>query len=120
MKATWLTFQLWISNLLELYVVFYTLYHFTIVSMLNLQLSLYISPLLPFRSPHLGPTHADDAVDVAVGIVKEGHGDGMFAGGDPVPFGAGVDLENMGPGAEDRLLPGGGGGSTEDEDEKSV
>lgn len=31
----------------------------------------------------------------------------MFAGGDPVPLGAGVDLEDMGPGAEDGLLPGG-------------
>lgn len=56
----------------------------------------------------LGPAHADDAVDVAVGIVEEGNGDGMFAGGDPVPLGGGVDLENMGPGSEDRLLPGRG------------
>lgn len=60
-----------------------------------------------FSPPYLGPTHADDAVNVAVGIIEEGHGDGMFAGGDPVPLGGRVDLENMGPGAEDRLLPGG-------------
>ena len=59
-------------------------------------------------SPYLGPTHTDDAVDVAVSIVKEGHGDGMLAGGDPVPLSGGVNLEHMGPGAEDRLLPGGG------------
>ena len=32
----------------------------------------------------------------------------MFAGGDPVPLGGGVDLENLGPGTEDWLLPGGG------------
>ena len=61
-----------------------------------------------FVPSHLGPAHADDAVDVPVGVVEEGHGDGMFAGRDPVPLGAGVDLENVGPGAEDRLLPGGG------------
>lgn len=29
----------------------------------------------------------------------------MLAGRDPVPLGGGVNLENMGPGAEDRLLP---------------
>lgn len=57
---------------------------------------------------NLGPAHADDAVDVAVGIVEEGNGDGMFAGRDPVPLGGGVDLENMGPGSEDWLLPGRG------------
>ncbi len=60
-----------------------------------------------FPPPHLGAAHADDAVDVTVGIIEEGHGDGMFAGRDPVSLGVGVDLENMGPGAEDRLLPGG-------------
>lgn len=32
----------------------------------------------------------------------------MLAGGDPVPLGGGVDLEDVGPGAEDRLLPGEG------------
>lgn len=32
----------------------------------------------------------------------------MLAGRYPVPLGGGVDLENMGPGAEDRLLPEGG------------
>lgn len=63
-------------------------------------------------TPHLGAAHADDAVDVTVGIVEEGHGDGMFAGGDPIPLGGGVNLENMGPGTEDRLLPGGGNTGT--------
>lgn len=29
----------------------------------------------------------------------------MLAGRHPVPLGGGVNLENMGPGAEDRLLP---------------
>lgn len=31
----------------------------------------------------------------------------MFAGRDPVPLGGGVDLEDVSPGAEDGLLPGG-------------
>lgn len=30
----------------------------------------------------------------------------MLAGGDPVPLGVWVDLEHMGPGTEDWLLPG--------------
>lgn len=57
---------------------------------------------------HLGAAHADDAVHVAVGIVEEGHVDGVFAGRDPVPLGGGVDLEDVSPGAEDGLLPGEG------------
>lgn len=36
----------------------------------------------------------------------------MLAGRDPVPLGGRVDLENMGPGAEDRLVPGGGNTET--------
>lgn len=68
-----------------------------------------VSTITVSSAPHLGPAHADDAVDIAVGVVEEGHGDRMFAGGDPIPFGGGVDLEDMGPGAEDRLLPGGPG-----------
>lgn len=55
---------------------------------------------------HLRTTHADDAVHVPVAVVEEGDGDGMLTGGDPVPLGVWVDLEHMGPGAEDRLLPG--------------
>ena len=31
----------------------------------------------------------------------------MFTGGNPVLLGSGVDLEDMGPRAEDRLLPAG-------------
>lgn len=54
---------------------------------------------------HLGPAHADDAVHIAVGVVEEGHGDGVLAGGDPVALGRRVDLEHVSPGAEDRLLP---------------
>lgn len=63
-------------------------------------------PPLTHTQTHLGPADTDDAVDVAVGIIEEGHVDGMFAGRDPVPLGGGVDLEHVGPGAEDRLLPG--------------
>lgn len=54
---------------------------------------------------HLSPAHADDAVDAAAGIVEEGHGDGVFAGWQPVAFGGRVDLEDMSSGAEDGLLP---------------
>lgn len=62
----------------------------------------------PLPPPHLGPPNTNDAVHITVGVVEEGHGDSMFAGGNPVPLGCRVDLENMGPGAEDWLLPGGG------------
>lgn len=60
-------------------------------------------------APHLGPAHTDDAVHVTVGVVEEGHADRMLAGWDPVPLGAGVYLEDVRPGAEDGLLPGGVG-----------
>lgn len=56
-------------------------------------------------TPYLGAPHADDPVHVACGIVEIGDGQSVLAGGDPVPFGGGIDLENMGPGAEDWLLP---------------
>lgn len=59
------------------------------------------------RVPYLGAPHADDPVHIAGGIVEVGDGQGVFAGRDPVPFGGRVDLENMGPGAEDWLLPAG-------------
>ena len=54
---------------------------------------------------HLRPAHADDAVDTAVGVVEEGHGDGVLAGRQPVALGGRVDLEDMSSGAEDGLLP---------------
>lgn len=54
---------------------------------------------------HLSPTHADDAVDAAAGVVEEGHGDGVFAGRQPVAFGGRVNLEDMSSGTEDGLLP---------------
>lgn len=54
---------------------------------------------------HLSAAHADDAVDAAAGIVEEGHGDGVFAGWQPIAFGGRVDLEDMSSGAEDGLLP---------------
>ena len=54
---------------------------------------------------YFGPTHADDAVDAAAGIVEEGHGDGVLAGRQPVAFGGRVNLEDMSSGAEDGLLP---------------
>lgn len=66
---------------------------------------LFSKVLPPSSPPHLGAAHTDDPVHVAVGVVEEGHIDGVFTGGDPVPLGGGVDLEDVGPGAEDRLLP---------------
>ena len=56
-------------------------------------------------SSHLGPAHADDAVHVAVGVVEEGHADGVLAGRQPVAFGGRVNLEHVGLGAEERLFP---------------
>lgn len=54
---------------------------------------------------NLGPAHADDAVDAAAGIVEERHGDGVFAGWQPVAFGGRVNLEDMSSSTEDGLLP---------------
>ncbi|TNN30527.1 hypothetical protein EYF80_059322 [Liparis tanakae] len=56
-------------------------------------------------SAHLGAVQADDAVDVARAVVEVGDGDGVLAGGQPVLLGVGVDLEDVGPGAVDGLLP---------------
>lgn len=61
--------------------------------------------LLSADTPYLGAPHADDPVHVACGIVEIGDSQSVLAGGDPVPFGGGIDLENVGPGAEDWLLP---------------
>lgn len=52
----------------------------------------------------LGSVQADDAVDIASAVIEVGHGDGVLAGGDPVLFGVGVDLEDVRSGAEDGLL----------------
>lgn len=54
---------------------------------------------------HLSPAHTDDAVHAAACIIEEGHSDSMLAGWQPVTFGRRVDLEDMGSGAEDGLLP---------------
>lgn len=54
---------------------------------------------------HLGCIDADDAVAVTCAVVKIGDGDSLLAGRDPVLLGGWVDLEDMGPGGVDRLLP---------------
>ena len=59
------------------------------------------------HSFHLGASNADDAVDTAVGIEKEGNSDGVLAGGEPVAFGGRVNLEHVRTGAEDGLFPSG-------------
>lgn len=61
--------------------------------------------MLSANAPYLGAPHTDDPVHIARGIVKIGDSQGVFAGGDPVSFGSRVNLENMGSGAEDWLLP---------------
>lgn len=61
--------------------------------------------MLSASAPYLGAPHADDPVHVACGIVEIGDSQSVLAGRDPVPFGGRVDLENMGPRAEDWLLP---------------
>lgn len=53
----------------------------------------------------LSPTHTDDAVHAAAGVIEEGHGDSMFAGREPVAFGGRVDLEDMSSNAKDGLFP---------------
>lgn len=59
------------------------------------------------RSPpsDLGATDADDAIHISGCIIEIGHGKCVLAGGDPVPFCSGVDLEHVCPGAEDWLFP---------------
>uniref|UniRef100_A0A667YUQ1 Uncharacterized protein n=1 Tax=Myripristis murdjan TaxID=586833 RepID=A0A667YUQ1_9TELE len=52
-----------------------------------------------FGESHVGGDYAP------VGIIEKGHGDGVFAGRQPVPLGGWVDLEDMSSGAEDGLLP---------------
>lgn len=54
---------------------------------------------------YLGSIHADNAVAVACAVVKIGDSDSLLAGRDPVLLGGWVDLEDMGPGGVDRLLP---------------
>lgn len=55
---------------------------------------------------HLASVDADDAIAVARAVVKIGDGDSLLAGGDPVLLGRRVNLEDVGPGGVDRLLPG--------------
>lgn len=47
------------------------------------------------QNAHLGPAHADDAVRMPVGIIKERNGDRVLAGRNPVAFGGGIDLEHV-------------------------
>lgn len=54
---------------------------------------------------YLGSIHADDAVAVACAVVKIGDGDSLLAGRHPVLLCGWVNLEDMGPGGVDRLLP---------------
>lgn len=53
----------------------------------------------------LGTPEADDAVDIAGGIIEVGDSECMLARRYPVPLGGGVNLEHMCACAEDGLLP---------------
>lgn len=55
---------------------------------------------------HLASIYTDDAIAVTCAVVKIGDGDSLLAGGDPVLLGSWVNLEDVGPGGVDRLLPG--------------
>ena len=79
--------------------------HTVFVCEVNIWNSICVSAVTLAVPSHLSAAHADDAVDAAAGIIEEGHGDGVFAGWQPVAFGGRVDLEDMSSGAEDGLLP---------------
>lgn len=53
---------------------------------------------------HLGSVQADYPVYIPGAVEEVGDGDSVFARGDPVLLGAGVDLEDVGPRAEYGLL----------------
>lgn len=55
---------------------------------------------------YLGSIHTDYAVAVTCAVIKIGDGDSLLAGRNPVLLGGWVDLEDVGPGGVDRLLPG--------------
>lgn len=54
---------------------------------------------------NLGSVQTDDPIDIPGAIEEVGDGDGVLAGGNPVLLGVWIDLEDVGPGAEDGLLP---------------
>lgn len=58
------------------------------------------------ENTYLGSVHADDAIAVTCAVIKIGNSDSLLAGGNPVLLGGRIDLEDMGPGGVDRLLPG--------------
>lgn len=58
-----------------------------------------------YTHTHLGSIHADNAIAVACAVVKIRDCDGLLAGRNPVLLCARINLEHMGPGGVDRLLP---------------
>lgn len=53
---------------------------------------------------HLRSVQADDPIYIPGAVEEVGDGDSVLTGGDPVLLGAGVNLEDVGPRAEDGLL----------------
>lgn len=54
---------------------------------------------------HLGAIQTDDAVDITRAVIEVGDSDCMLAGRQPVLLGVGINLEDVGPGTVDGLLP---------------
>ena len=73
---------------------------------LNICHHLFLKLLHTDSGTYLGSIHADNAVAVACAVVKIGDCDSLFAGRNPVLLRGWINLEDMGPGGVDRLLPG--------------
>lgn len=58
-----------------------------------------------YAHTYLGSIDTDNAVAVTRAVIKIGDSDSLLAGRNPVLLGSWVDLEDMGPGGVDRLLP---------------
>lgn len=57
-----------------------------------------------YINPHLGTIQADDSIYIPGAVEEVGDRDSVFTGRYPVLLGARVDLEDVGPRAEDGLL----------------
>ena len=56
-------------------------------------------------NPHLGSIYTDYSVAFPGAIKEERHGHSLFTGWKPIFLGGGINLEDMGSGGEDWLLP---------------
>lgn len=65
---------------------------------------LCLLPGVSHTHTHLGCIQADDSIYIPGAVEEVGDCDSVFAGGNPVLLGVRVDLEDVGPGAEDGLF----------------